>query len=313
MTIAYMSGISEARIAAVRSFNRFYTWKIGVLREGVLQSPFSLSEARVLYELAHRKSTTATELSRDLGVDPGYMSRILRRFAQRGLVSRRRSKTDGRQTHLTLTPRGADAFAPLNRRQHDETAALLSEVTDAEQERVVAAMRTIESALSAAPRPQAFVLRSHRPGDVGWVISRQAVLYAQEYGWDISFEALAAEIVAKFLRDFDPKLEHCWIAERDGQNVGAVFLVKKDEHTAQLRLLHVEQEARGLGIGSRLVDECIRFARACGYKKIVLWTNDVLHAARRIYQRAGFKLTEQESHHSFGHDLHGQYWELPLT
>lgn len=309
-----MSGISEASIAAVRSFNRFYTWKIGILREGVLQSPFSLSEARVLYELAHRKSTTAGELSRDLGVDPGYLSRILRRFAQRGLVSRRRSKTDGRQTHLTLTPRGAHAFAPLNRRQHEETAALLSEVGDAEQERVVAAMRTIETALAPKNgRAPAIVLRSHRPGDVGWVISRQAVLYSKEYGWDISFEALAAEIAAKFLRDFDPKFEHCWIAERDGQNAGAVFVVKKDERTAQLRLLHVEREARGLGIGSRLVEECIRFARACGYEKIVLWTNSVLDSARHIYQRAGFKLTEEEQHHSFGHDLHGQYWELALT
>jgi DNA-binding MarR family transcriptional regulator/GNAT superfamily N-acetyltransferase len=308
-----MAQVSEARVGAVRSFNRFYTGKIGILREGVLQSPFSLSEVRVLYELAHRKSTTAAELSRELGLDPGYLSRILRRFAQRGLVSRRRSGADGRQTHLTLTPRGGQAFAPLNRRQSEEVAEMLAQIGDAEQERVVAAMRTIESTLAPAPRPQAFVLRSHRPGDVGWVISRQAVLYAQEYGWDISFEALAAEIAAKFLRDFDPKFEHCWIAERDGQNVGAVFLVKKDDTTGQLRLLHVEREVRGFGIGSRLVEECIRFARACGYKKIVLWTNDVLHAARRIYQRAGFKLTEQESHHSFGHDLHGQYWELPLT
>lgn len=308
-----MRDVSDARIAAVRSFNRFYTKQIGILREDVLQSPFSLSEVRVLYELAHRKATTASELSRDLGLDPGYLSRILRRFAQRGLVSRRRSSTDGRQTHLTLTPRGGQAFAPLNRRQNDDVGLLLTEMSEAEQQQLIAAMRSIETTLSPQTRPQTFVLRSHRPGDVGWVIARQAVLYSQEYGWDDSFEALAAEIGAKFLRDFDAKREHCWIAERDGQNVGAVFLVKKDENTAQLRLLHVEREARGLGVGARLVDECIRFARQCGYKKIVLWTNDVLHAARRIYQHAGFHLTEEERHHSFGHDLVGQYWELTLS
>lgn len=309
-----MSEVSEGRIAAVRNFNRFYTRKIGVLGEGVLQSPFSLSEARVLYELAHRKATTAGELSRDLGLDPGYVSRILRRFAQRGLISRRRSGDDARQSFLTLTPRGGQAFAPLNRRQREQVVSFLAEVPDEEQDQLVTAMRTIESTLERSNgRAPAVILRTHRPGDVGWVISRQAILYAQEYGWDISFEALVAEIGAKFLREFDPKFERCWIAEMNGRNVGAVFLVKKDENTGQLRLLHVERDARGLGIGSRLVEECIRFARESGYKKLVLWTNDVLHAARRIYQRAGFTLTAEEDHHSFGHDLRGQYWELDLV
>ena len=304
--------VGAERIAAVRNFNRFYTRKVGLLRESVLQSRFSLSEVRVLYELAHRKTATAAELSRDLGLDPGYLSRILRRFAQQGLMSRRRSTSDGRQTRLTLTPKGGHAFAPLNKRQIDEVTSLLAELSDSDQDRVVAAMRTIETAFAPNGVADGYVLRTHGPGDMGWVISSQGELYAQEYGWDETFEALVAEICAKFLRDFDPKRERCWIAERKGRNVGAIFCVNKGDNVAQLRLLHVDAEARGLGIGHRLVEECIRFARQCGYSKIVLWTNDVLHAARRIYQQAGFVLTEEEQHHSFGHDLVGQFWELPL-
>jgi len=306
-----MPKASTERIAAVRSFNRFYTKKIGMLREGMLESRFSLSEVRVLYELAHRKSTTAAELARDLGLDAGYLSRILRRFAHQGLVSRRPSATDGRQTRLTLTPRGGQAFEPLERRQRDEVGAFLGEISESEQDAVVAAMRAIETALSPSTA-EPYLLRTHGPGDIGWVVSSQGKLYAQEYGWDETFEALVAEICAKFLREFDPKRERCWIAERNGRNVGAIFCVNKGEGAAQLRLLHVDAEARGLGIGRRLVDECVRFARGCGYDKIVLWTNDVLHAARRIYQQAGFVLVEEEQHHSFGHDLVGQFWELPL-
>jgi len=306
-----MAAVSERQVAAVRGFNRFYTRKIGVLREGVLASPFSLSEVRVLYELAHRKTTTAAELGRDLGLDAGYLSRILRRFAQRGLVSRRRSNSDGRETQLALTPRGGEAFAPLNRRQIDEVQTLLAELPEGERQKVVTAMRTIEQAFSPASS-EPYLLRTHHAGDIGWVVSRHGALYAQEYGWDLTFEALVAEIAAKFLRDFDAERERCWIAERGGTNVGCVFLVNKGDGVAQLRLLLVEPEARGLGIGKRLVDECIRFARESGYTKMFLWTNDILHAARRIYQAAGFVLVEEERHHSFGHDLVGQNWELAL-
>ena len=309
--MAVMSA-NPKQIAAVRSFNRFYTKKIGVLREDVLQSRFSLSEVRVLYELAHRKSTTAAELGRDLGLDAGYLSRILRRFVQQGLISRRASTTDGREMRLTLTPRGGHAFAPLNQRQNDEVATLLSEIPDGDRDAVISAMRTIETAMAPDSAAEPYLLRTHGPGDIGWVVSAQGKLYAQEYGWDSTFEALVAEICAKFLRDFDSKRERCWIAERYGRNVGAIFCVNKGDNVAQLRLLHVNAEARGLGIGRRLVEECIRFARACGYQKIVLWTNDVLHSARRIYEAAGFLLVEDEKHHSFGADLHGQYWELPL-
>jgi DNA-binding MarR family transcriptional regulator/N-acetylglutamate synthase-like GNAT family acetyltransferase len=309
-----MAALTPQRIQAVRAFNRFYTQRIGAVREGFLESPFSLSEVRVLYELAHRKSVTAAELARDLGLDTGYLSRILRRFVQRGLVSRKRSQNDGRQAILALTPRGAEAFAPLQRRQEDEVRALLARLDDTGLDGLLAAMRTIEEILGRTNgRTKTVVIRDHRPGDVGWVIQRHGALYAREYGWDAQFEALVAEIGAKFLREFDARRERCWIAEADGKNAGCVFCVNKGEGVAQLRLLLVEPEARGLGIGARLVDECIAFARRTGYTKIVLWTNDILHAARRIYERAGFRLVEEERHHSFGHDLVGQYWELALS
>jgi DNA-binding MarR family transcriptional regulator/ribosomal protein S18 acetylase RimI-like enzyme len=304
---------SGDRVAAMRSFNRFYTRKAGWLQDGMLGSRFSLSEIRVLYELAHRKTTTAAELGRDLGIDPGYLSRILQRFAQRGLVSRRQSPTDGRETTLTLTPKGGEAFAPLNQRQNDEVAALLAEIPAPEADRAIAAMRTIEDVFMGQTTTEPYVLRTHQAGDIGWVVSRHGALYADEYGWDLTFEALVAEITAKFLRDFDPKRERCWIAERNGRNAGSVFIVNKGDGVAQLRLLLVEPDARGLGIGRRLVDECIRFAKQCRYKKMTLWTNDILHAARRIYQQAGFTLVEEEKHHSFGADLVGQNWELTLT
>lgn len=301
------------RVAAVRRFNRFYTQKIGVLREGLLDSPFSLSEARVLYELAHREQPTATELGKDLGLDPGYLSRILRGFERRGLVRKTPSEADGRRNLLTLTRKGEEAFAPLNVRSRAEIGALLGSLTEAEQVRLVEAMHTIENLLGAQPEPKApYLLRPHQPGDMGWVIHRHGVLYAQEYGWDQTFEALVAEVAAAFIRNYDARHERCWIAEKDGEIVGSVFLVKKSKTVAKLRLLYVEPKARGLGIGARLVVECERFARQVGYRKITLWTNSILHAARRIYEKAGYRLVASEPHHSFGHDLIGETWEKTL-
>jgi DNA-binding MarR family transcriptional regulator/N-acetylglutamate synthase-like GNAT family acetyltransferase len=300
-------------VDAMRRFNRFYTKQIGVLHEGLLGSRFSLTEVRVLYELAHREMPTATALAKELDLDPGYLSRILRRFETRRLVGKRASTTDGRQSLLSLTPRGRKIFAPLNARSHREVAAMLGPLSATEQRQILSAMATIERLLGDRPAPQAsYLLRPHQPGDMGWIIHRHGALYAQEYGWDERFEALVAEIAAHFIQHLDPKCERCWIAERDGAIVGSVFLVKKSKTVAQLRLLLVEPMARGLGIGSRLVNECIRFARQAGYRKIVLWTNSVLHAARHIYEETGFRLVHQEPHRSFGHDLIGETWELKL-
>ena len=298
------SGLQQ-RVDVVRRFNRFFTRQIGVLREHLLKSPFSLAEARVLYELAHHDDTTARQLGAELGLDAGYLSRMLRGFQKRGIVQAQRSKTDGRQTLLSLTARGRTAFAKLNRDSSIDVSGMLRRLPDDVQGRLIGAMQTIEGLLSC-------ILRSHRAADMEWVVRRHGELYAQEYGWNKDFEALVAEIVAKFVRDFDRKRERCWIAEKDGVNVGCVFLVQKTRTVAQLRLLLVDPTARGLGIGARLVDECTRFARQVGYRKIVLWTNSVLHAARRLYEQAGYKLTESEHHHSFGHDLVGQTWELTL-
>jgi DNA-binding MarR family transcriptional regulator/N-acetylglutamate synthase-like GNAT family acetyltransferase len=301
-------------IQAIRSFNRFYTRQIGVLREGLLKSPFSLAELRVLYEIAHRNQPTAAELCQQLGLDPGYLSRILRGFEKRGLVSKSASQIDGRQSLLALTGRGRKTFAALDARQSEEVATMLRQLPLTEQARLVRAMRSIQSVLSAAPEPKTpYILRSHQPGDMGWVVHRHGVLYAQEYGYDETFEALVAEIVAKFVQHFDPKRERCWIAEKDGEIVGSVFLVKKSKTVAKLRLLLVEPSARGLGIGKRLVDECMRFARQVGYKKMVLWTQSELPAARHIYQQAGFILAQQKKHRSWGrNDLVSQVWERKL-
>ena len=306
-------GEARQRVDAVRSFNRFYTKQIGVLREGLLGSPYSLTEVRVLYELANRSQPTAAALGRDLGLDPGYLSRILRSFARRGLVAKARSAADGRQSLLSLTARGRKAFAPLNAKSHDEVAAMLARLSAAEQRRLIDAMRAIQSLLGGHAEPRVpYLLRSHRPGDMGWIIHRHGALYAEEYGWDETFEALVAEIAAAFIRTFNPKREHCWIAEREGEIVGCVFLVRKSPTVGQLRLMYVEPKARGLGIGSRLVEECLRFARQVGYRKVVLWTNSVLAAARHIYEKAGFRLIQSEPHRSFGHDLIGETWELTL-
>src|ERR687897_954904 len=303
----------DRRVGEVRRFNRFWTRRIGVLRDGYLESPFSLTEVRVLYELAHCKETTAGELGEQLGLDAGYLSRILGGFEKHGLIRKRRSQADGRRRLLRLTELGREAFAPLDARSRSEIGAMLGGMSVAGQERLVGAMRTIEGLLGARPEPVVpYLLRPHRPGDVGWVVHRHGVLYAREYGWDEHFEALVAEIVAKFIQQFDPKVDRCWIAERDGEIVGCVFLVRESEEIAKLRLLLVEPKVRGLGIGSRLVEECIRFARQAGYRKITLWTNDVLDSARRIYKAMGFRLVHEEPHNSFGHDLVGQTWELML-
>lgn len=304
---------AEDRIAAIRRFTRFYTRRLGVLREGLLDSPFSLTEARVLYELAHRPDLTAGELCQDLDLDPGYLSRILKRFEEQNLVSRARSESDARQHHLSLTEKGREAFAPLDRQSREQIAALLAPIPEADQSHLVAAMRMIEAQLDPQRQDsRSFTLRAHRPGDMGWITHRHGALYAQEYGWDETFEALVAEIVAGFIRNFDPQKEHCWIAERDGHILGSIFIVKQSDEVAKLRLLYVEPHARGLGVGKRLVDEAIRFARERGYRQITLWTNDILHAARGIYAKAGFRLVSAESHHSFGHDLVGENWILDL-
>jgi DNA-binding MarR family transcriptional regulator/N-acetylglutamate synthase-like GNAT family acetyltransferase len=301
-------------IDAVRGFNRFYTRQIGVLHEGLLQSPFSLTEARVLYEIANRPQPTATELCQELGLDPGYLSRILGKLGKRGLVTRSASPSDGRQLLLELNARGRKTFAMLDARQRAEIRAMLRPLPPAGQSRLVQAMRSIETLLGARTDPKTpYVLRSHQPGDMGWVVHRHGVLYAQEYGYDEQFEALVAEIVAKFIQHFDPKRERCWMAEKDGEIVGSVFLVKKSKTVAKLRLLLVEPWARGLGIGKRLVDECIRFARQVGYQKMVLWTQSELPAARHVYQQAGFRLLQQTPHRSWGRDeLVSETWEMKL-
>jgi len=304
----------EQRVEAVRRFNRFYTRKIGVLREGAYRSPYSLTQVRVLYELAHRDGPTATELGRELGLDAGYLSRILRGFERRGIVAKTRSPADGRQSHLALTPHGRKAFAPLDARSHDEIAAILAGLGGGEQSRVVGAMRTILQLLGDrdAPSRTPYIVREPQPGDLGWVVHRHGALYAREYGYDEEFEALVAEIVAGFVQRYDARRERCWIAERDGDVIGCVFLVKKSRSVAQLRLLLVEPAARGIGLGTRLVDECVRFARQAGYRKLVLWTQSELEAARRLYVAAGFRRTRTERHHSFGKSLVAEIWELVL-
>ncbi len=306
-----MNGLQD--VDAVRRFNRFYTRQIGVLQEQLLKSPFSLTEARVVYELAHHERTTAAELGEQLGLDAGYLSRMLRSFESRGLVDKEPSSTDGRRHLLALTPQGREEFGKIDSASAAEIGALLGKLSGEDRKRLVRAMGTIEGLLGGGSEPRVpYLLRPHQPGDMGWVVQLHGALYAQEYGWDEQFEALVAEIVASFLRRFDPKRDRCWIAERNGENVGSVFLVQHPEiaDVAKLRLLLVDPKARGLGIGKRLVDECIGFGRRAGYRKITLWTNSVLHAARRIYEEAGFQLVNEEPHHSFGHDLIGQTWEL---
>ena len=299
---------------AIRGFNRFYTRRIGVLDERLLDSPFSLAEMRVLYELAHRDAPTATDLARDLGLDAGYLSRILRRFEARGYLRRTPSADDRRHQLLTLGAKGRAAFAPLETRAREEVTAMIRPLAPPDRQQLVTAMETIRRLLDPPPaEAPAFVLREHRPGDMGWVIQRHGELYAREWGYSAAFEALVARICADFLDRFEPAAERCWIAERAGVPVGSVFLVRKSKTIAKLRLLIVDPSARGLGVGGRLVDECIRFARAAGYRTLTLWTHSQLDAARRIYRRAGFGLARRSPTHAFGRDLVDETWELRLA
>jgi DNA-binding MarR family transcriptional regulator/GNAT superfamily N-acetyltransferase len=305
--------VSPQTIERVRSFNRFYTRQIGLLREGFLDTPFSLTQGRVLYELGKHSKRRSADVAAELGLDPGYLSRLLKSFMKKRLVKRSRSREDGRVNWLSLTPQGRAEFEILNSRSQVEIHTMLSKMSVAEQQRLVNSMATILESLGGPSGTEEPVrLRTHQPGDIGWVIERHGALYAQEYGWDSGCEAFIAEIAGKFLANFDEQRERCWIAERNGERLGSVFLVKESETEAKLRLLLVEPSARGLGVGSKLVEECIAFARKCGYRKVSLWTNDVLHAARRIYEHSGFQLVREEKHHSFGQDLVGQYWELDL-
>jgi DNA-binding MarR family transcriptional regulator/ribosomal protein S18 acetylase RimI-like enzyme len=311
----------EDRIAAVRRFNRFYTRQIGVLRKTFLDSPYSLGEARVLYEIASNDLPTASEVARKLDLDAGYLSRLLRGFEKRGLIRKQRSNKDARQSHLRLSARGQQSFVPLDARSQRSTAAMLARLAADDQARLIAAMATIEDLLggelagepangSAAQR--SYILRQPRPGDFGWIVKRHAELYGKEYGWVEPFEGLCAQIVADFVNKFDAKRERCWIAERQCENVGTVMLVNDGDGIARLRLLLVEPSARGLGIGARLVDEAVRFARDCGYRKITLWTHSVLAAARHVYRSAGFKLMRSEPHQSWGQPVVSEHYDLEL-
>jgi DNA-binding MarR family transcriptional regulator/GNAT superfamily N-acetyltransferase len=303
----------EQRVGAVRRFSRFYTREIGLLQASWLDSSYSLTQARVLYELSRRTACTASDLAAELGLDHGYLSRILRGFSDHGLITRRRSQDDGRQSVISLTGRGRKAFAPLDARSQREAGALIAKLSGEDQARVVEAMATIEALISRKENEaQSYRLRPHRAGDMGWVVERHGVLYGAEYGWDSRIEGLTAEIVAAFLKNFDSARERCWIAEIGGEPVGSVFLVKESDEVARLRLLIVDPKARGLGIGRRLVDQCITFAREAGYSKITLWTHGVLKGARAIYQQAGFELVEEWVHDEFGKPEASESWDLKV-
>ncbi len=300
-------------VEAVRRFNRFYTRRIGVLRGGLSGTPYSLPEARLIYELAQAEPATATALGAALDLDLGYLSRLLQGLRRRGLVRARPAPRDARRSLLSLSAKGRKAFAALDSRSRGEMSAMLAPLPRSHRQRMVEAMHTIESVLEGEKAESKIVLRAHRPGDMGWVVHRHGALYAREYGWDERFEALVAGIAKDFIDNFDPARERCWIAELNGDPAGSVFLVEETKTTAKLRLLLVEPQARGLGLGTRLVGECIAFAREKGYRKLALWTQSNLDAARAIYRKQGFRLAKTEPHASFGYDLVGEYWELRLT
>ena len=302
----------DAAVAAVREFNRFYTNVIGLLRGKYLDTPYSLTESRLLFELGQREASEVTDLRRVVDIDPGYLSRILARFESDGLVARERSAADGRRQVIRLTGPGREAIAGLDTRSAEQTRGLLAGLREDDRRRLLGAMRVITETLTESPQPRGYLLRAPRPGDMGWVVQRNGAIYAAEFGWDDSYEALVARIVADYVDNRDPAVEAAWIAEVDGAPAGCVFCVREDAATARLRLLLVEPWARGLGIGGRLVEEVLRFARQAGYTRITLWTNDVLASARRIYQRAGFTLDSESQHHSFGKDLTGQNWSRAL-
>ena len=304
---------SEERIAQVRDFNRFYTRHIGVLNEGLLNSRYSLTEVRVMFELRYRERPTAAALAAALSLDPAYLSRILKKLKAEGFVDAAPDADDRRQQRLVLTETGLREFAGLDRASHDEVREVLEPLSAPQQRRLVGAMGDVRRLLGDAPaRPAPILIRSHRPGDIGWIVHRHGALYWQEFGWDETFEALVAEIAGQFLKDHDPKREHCWVAEQADEIVASVFLVRSTDAIAKLRLLYVEPSARGQGLGQAMVEQCIRFATDAGYSTLTLWTNDVLVAARRIYEATGFELVQEEPHHSFGHDLVGQTWSLAL-
>lgn len=309
-----MAGMAQRdeTVAAVRRFNRDYTRNIGLLEETLTGSGFTLAEARVIFELGSAGGGVARDIARDLRLDPAYLTRILQRLTKEGLVSAQPNGDDRRQRDLELTAAGLQALARLQGAADEQIGALLAHLAPGDRRRLASALGEVGRLLDPAAPARELVIRAHRPGDIGWVISRQSKLYAEEYGWDGSYEALAAEICAAFIRDFREGREYCWIAELGGEPVGAVFLVWQSDEVAKLRLLHVEASARGHGIGAKLVAACIEKARAAGYARLVLWTNDVLGSARKIYQAAGFRLVEEERHHSFGKDLVGQNWELEL-
>jgi DNA-binding MarR family transcriptional regulator/GNAT superfamily N-acetyltransferase len=307
-----MPSPAAADVAAIRAFNRFYTARIGALRDGLLATAHPLPEARVLYELGQREQTDVVALRRTLELDGGYLSRLLARLEEQGFIARERAAGDARRQVVALTNDGRDAYETLDARSAAEIGTLLDGLAAADRARLRTAMDTVREVLDGAPRPAAFALRPPRPGDYGWVVQRHGALYAEEYGWDESFEALVARVVADYAEDHDPAREAAWIAEVSGRPVGSIFCVRKDERTAKLRLLLVEPSARGLGVGRALVDECVRFARAAGYAELVLWTNDVLAGARRLYERAGFTLIKAEAYRGFGHDLVGEDWALAL-
>jgi DNA-binding MarR family transcriptional regulator/predicted GNAT family acetyltransferase len=305
--------MSHEHIKAIRHFNRFFTRQIGVLREGLLHSPFSLTEARIIFELANRDNLTASDLGKELGLDAGYVSRILNKLAQQNLIEKKPSDRDGRQRLINLTGEGREAFSLLDNRSNDEISEMLNELSESDRIRLIDAMHTIEGILGHGLKyAEPFYLRHHEAGDMGWVIHQHGLLYKQEYGWDESFEALVAQICADFINNYDPQQERCWIAEMQGERVGSIFCVRESDEVAKLRLLLVHPKARGWGLGTRLVEECIRFARRSGYQKLTLWTNDVLVEARHIYEKKGFQLVEEEAHRNFGHDLVGQNWDLIL-
>ena len=302
----------SALIEAARDFNRFYTNFLGVLNRAYLDTPFTLTDARVLFEIGSHDGISATELAADLNLDPAYLSRILKRFRLEELIETRTDETDRRSQIVQVTDRGRAQFEEFGRRSNSQLAERFARLADGEPQSVVAAMRTIRSLLDPKALPASPVIRGHRPGDVGWIVQSQAKAYTEEYGWDLRFEGLVAEVAGKFLTNFDPLMEYCWIAERDGINIGSVLITNGGDGIARLRLLYVDQAARGLGLGRTLVNECIRFARAKGYKRISLWTNDILHAARAIYVKAGFRLVSEERHRMFGPEENGQTWELDL-
>jgi DNA-binding MarR family transcriptional regulator/GNAT superfamily N-acetyltransferase len=305
--------ISADEVAAVRAFNRFYTRRVGVLEQRLYDSPFSLAEARVLYELAQRDNLLAKQIGAELGLDAGYLSRIIQNFEDKGLLTRRAAAEDRRQHQLSLTAKGHQAFGQLERSSQDEVAAMLGRLPSGSGERLVRAMGTIERLLvSPDVTPPVATLRDPRPGDMGFVVQSHGALYAAEYGFDASFEALVAEITAKYLASYDASRERCWIADIDGKQVGSIFLVRHSDDVAKIRLLIVDPAGRGQRLGQRLVAECIAFAKACGYRKITLWTQSILLAARKIYQDAGFVLVAHEANRSFGQDLISETWELEL-